>query len=243
VRKKHPDFLKKIQFLLSLITDIGDYCRLTSNCAVSKTTCQQGQCICHHGYHPSWDRTRCIKSIKLNNPCYSDEECVTKKSQCLNHVCRCKSSHVPSDDNQCLPLATALYQPCQHDSQCTSIQHSYCGDNSTCICLSDHHDINSVRIINNSSTSDDEFVTFEISFNFFQHCWSSVRLNGICESDENCVTAHSSCKNKHCSCDDGFEEKSNRVSKFCSNAERVQISYLVLVFLISLAIYASAHMY
>jgi hypothetical protein len=219
----------KLSIIWIYHSDIGDYCRLTSNCATSKTTCQHGQCKCFWGYHPSFDKMRCIKSVNLNNPCYSDEECVVENSQCTNRVCRCKSSHVPSDDNQCLPLATSLYQPCQHDSQCTSIPHSYCADNSTCVCLNDYHDINSVRIINNSSTSDDEFVTFEISFNFFQRCWSSVRLNGICESDENCVITHSSCRNKRCKCDEGFEEESHRGSNFCSIAERVQISFIVVV--------------
>lgn len=217
-----------------LFTEIGEYCRLTSNCQVEKTTCQKGQCRCFYGFHPNYDKTRCLKSIKLNEKCYSDEECVVDASGCLGGMCRCKNSHVPSEDGQsCLPLATSLYQPCQQDSQCTSIPFSYCADNSTCICINDYHDINSVRIINNSS-SDDHLVSFEISFNFFQRCWSSVVLNGICESDENCVIAHSSCRNKRCSCDEEYVEVSHRGSKFCSNAERVQISFLVvLVFIIS----------
>lgn len=161
---------------------------------------------------------------------------MVENSQCLNRVCRCKSSHVQSEDGQsCLPLATSLYQPCQHDSQCTSIPFSHCGDNSTCICIKDYHDINSVRIIDNAS-ADDELVTFEITFNFFQRCWSSVPLSGICESDENCIIEHSSCRNKRCVCDEGFIEASHRSSKFCSNAERVQISFLVVLvlFIISL---------
>lgn len=169
-------------------------------------------------------------------PCHTDEECVAENSRCgENGVCLCKSSHVLSDDGQsCLPLASSLYLPCQHDSQCKGIPNSRCGDNSTCICIDDYHDINSVRIIDHSS-ADSELVTFEITFNFFQRCWSSVRLNGICESDENCVIENSSCINKRCVCNEGFIEASHRNSKFCSNAERVQISFLVvLVFIISL---------
>lgn len=150
-------------------------------------------------------------------------------SKCINKVCQCKAGHVASDDGlSCLPLVSSLYQPCTQDSQCTSILYSKCADNNTCLCMKNYHDVNSVRIINNSSSSND-VVSFEISFNFFQRCWSSVSLNGICESDENCIIAHTSCINKRCTCDDGFKEENNRGSKYCSNAKRVQISFLVLL--------------
>lgn len=161
-----------------------------------------------------------------------DDECVVENSHCASSgTCKCKSSYVTSQNNQtCLPLVTSLYQACQQDLQCSSIPNSMCDstNTSTCICQKDHHDINSVRIIKDSSTAD-ELVTFEISFNFFQRCWSSVRLNGICEADENCVIGHSSCKDKKCVCDDGYHETRD---KFCSNAEKVQISFLVVAFIV-----------
>lgn len=179
-------------------------------------------------YHPNSDKSRCLKDIKLNEKCFIDDECVVENARCLNSVCKCKASHVPSQDNdvECLPLVTALYEPCRQDTQCSTIPNAFCdGVNSTCICNKDHHDINAVRIIKNSS-EDDQLVTFEISFNFFQRCWSSVRLNGLCESDENCVIAHSSCVNKRCECDEGFHETRD---KFCSNATTVQISFFLLL--------------
>lgn len=228
--------LLKYLFLISYsFIEIGDYCRLTSNCAVEKTKCQQGQCRCFFGYHPSYDKSRCLKSVNLNESCYSTEECVVENSHCLNRVCSCSPGFAFSEDGlSCLPLAVSLSQPCNQNSQCSGIPFSYCNENGTCACIKNYHDINSVKIVDNAE-NDGEMVTFEITFNFFQRCWSSVNLNGICESDENCVTDHSSCKNKHCVCDEGFLEASHRGSKFCSNAEKVQISFLVVVvFIISL---------
>lgn len=210
---------------------IGDYCRLTSNCAVERTKCQNGQCRCFFRYHPNDSKSKCLKDVNLDERCYMHDECVVEHSYCTSGTCKCKPNFVPSQDNQmCLPLATSLYQSCQIDPQCSSIPNSMCDSrNGTCVCQKDHHDINAVRIIKDSSTTDDQLVTFEISFNFFQRCWSSVRLNGICEADENCVIGHSSCINKRCTCDEGFHETHD---KFCSNAEKVQISFLVVALVV-----------
>jgi hypothetical protein len=212
--------------------EIGDYCRLTSNCVVDKTTCQHGQCRCFFGYHANMDKTRCLKNINLGEKCYADEECVVENASCQDYECRCRASHVPSQEApECLPIATSLYQTCQLDSQCSTIPNAYCSDNSTCVCSRDHHDINAVRIIKNS-TPEDQLVTFEISFNFFQRCFLSVRLNGICESDENCVVADSSCANKRCTCDEGFSETRD---KFCSHATSVQISSISMIIVLVIA--------
>ncbi|CAH1727764.1 unnamed protein product [Chironomus riparius] len=186
---------------------IGEYCRLTSNCVVDKTTCQQGQCRCFRKHHPNLNKSKCLRDINLNEQCFTDDECVVENSHCMSGTCQCKSSHVRSEENDqlCLPLATSIYQSCQQDMQCSSIPNAVCeSTNGTCVCQKDHHDINA-------------------------RCWSSVRLNGICESDENCVIAHSSCINKRCVCDEGFHETRD---KFCSNAQKVQISFLVVALVV-----------
>ncbi|CRK92356.1 CLUMA_CG005932, isoform A [Clunio marinus] len=202
---------------------IGDYCRLTSNCAVDLTTCVKGECRCPLNYHSNWEKNRCLKNVELNETCYNHEECVAENSICYQ-TCKCRTSHVMSQDGkQCLPLANSLYQKCQEDSQCSQVAYTYCGSNQTCICLSDHHDINSVRI-SDDSYNDDRQLNVQLSLNFFQRCHVTVRLNEVCEDDLNCVIAHSSCINRRCQCDDGFSEFRG---KFCSNADRVQISLFI----------------
>lgn len=168
-----------------------------------------------------------MKNVELNESCTHHSECIANNSICYG-TCRCRTSHVISQDGKrCLPLATSLYQKCREDSQCAQVHHTYCGSNNTCICHSDHHDINSVRIGEESYT-DDRFLNVEISLNFFQRCHVSVRLDGTCEDDLNCVIAHSSCQNRRCKCDEGFHAFRG---KFCSAAPKVQISFLVLLVL------------
>jgi EB module len=203
--------------------EIGDYCRLTSNCAVEQTKCVKGECRCPLGFHPNWERNRCLKSAKLNESCAYNEECLAENSICYR-TCKCRTGHVLSvDGERCLPLATSLYQRCHEESQCAQLPYSTCGLNGTCICLPDHHDINSVRIADDSFT-DEAFLNVELRLNFFQRCHVSVRLHQTCEDDLNCVIAHSSCVNRRCTCDEDFHEFRG---KFCSKAARVQISFLV----------------
>lgn len=203
--------------------EIGDYCRLTSNCAVEQTKCVKGECRCPLGFHSNWERNRCLKSAKLNETCAYNEECLGENSICY-HTCKCRTGHVLSSDGErCLPLATTLYQRCQEYSQCAQIPYTFCGSNNTCICLPEHHDINSVRIADNSF-KDDAFLNVQLHLNFFQRCHVSVRLHQTCEDDLNCVIAHSSCVNRRCTCDEDFHEYRG---KFCSKAARVQISFLV----------------
>jgi EB module len=206
-------------------TEIGDYCRLTSNCLAELTTCVKGECVCPLNYHSNLERNRCLRNVELNESCSHHSECIAENSICYG-TCRCRTSHVISqDEKRCLPLASTLYQKCQEDSQCSQVHHTYCGQNSTCICLADRHDINSVRI-EEGSHKDERFLNVQISLNFFQRCHVSVRLEGTCEDDHNCVIAHSSCQNRRCKCDEGFHSYRG---KFCSDATTVQISFLVLL--------------
>jgi EB module len=193
---------------------------------VEKTTCQHSQCRCFFGYHSNSEKKKCLKDVNLNEACYSNDECVAEYSQCQG-TCKCKPSHVQSklDGITCLPLATSLYQTCQQNSQCSSIPNSHCGSNSTCICMNEYHDINKVRIVKNSSAINDQSITVQIQFNFFQRCWPTVRLNEICESDENCIVENSSCKNNRCTCDDEYYE----LGRICSKADKVQKNFLIVL--------------
>ena len=166
-----------------------------------------------------------MKNVELNESCTHHSECTANNSICYGS-CRCRTSHVINKDGkQCLPYASSLYQMCQEDSQCALVHHSFCGSNNTCVCLPDHHDINSVRI-SEGSYKDERFLNVQISLNFFQRCHVSVRLGGTCEDDNNCITAHSSCTNRKCKCDEDFHESRG---KFCSAAPTVQINFLVLL--------------
>lgn len=223
--KLHPTITPK--FFSS--AEIGDYCRLTSNCAVDLTSCVKGECSCPFDHHPNWEKNRCLRNVALNETCSHHDECVASGSICYR-TCKCRSSHVISQDGErCLPYATSLYQKCQEDSQCSQVAFSYCGSNNTCICQPDHHDINSVRIADDSF-KDDSFLNVQLSLNFFQRCHVTVRLDGTCEDDQNCVIAHSSCINRRCKCEDGYRAYRG---KFCSHAETVQISFLVLLLALS----------
>lgn len=191
------------------------------------TSCVKGECRCPFDYHANWERNRCLKTAELNETCSHHDECVAENSICYR-TCKCRTSHVVSQDGKrCLPLATTLYQKCQEDSQCGQVHFSQCGSNGTCICLPNHHDIQSVRITDDSF-KDERFLNVELSLNFFQRCHVSVKLRGTCEDDLNCVIAHSSCIKRHCVCDENFHEFRG---KFCSKATRVQISFLVLLML------------
>lgn len=210
---------------ISVNLEIGDYCRLTSNCAAESTTCVKGECRCPLDHHTNWERNRCLRNAELDETCTHHDECVVENSICYR-TCKCRTSHVTSQDGKrCLPLATTLYQKCYEDLQCSQVPYTYCGSNNTCICLPDHHDINSVRIADDSF-KDERFLNVQLSLNFFQRCHVSVRLDGTCEDDLNCVMGHSSCVNRRCTCDDGFEEFRG---KFCSSADKVQISFVVLL--------------
>lgn len=209
---------------ISINTEIDDYCRLTSNCAVKLTTCVKGYCRCPLNHHSNWEKNRCLISAGLNETCSYNDECVAENSVCYR-TCKCRTSHVISQDGKrCLPLATTLYQKCHQDSQCAQVSYSYCGSNNTCVCLPNHHDINSVSIADDS-VKDERNLNLQLSLIFFQRCHVSVRLEGTCEDDLNCVMAHSSCISRKCRCDDGFHEFRG---KFCSKADQVQISFLVL---------------
>lgn len=198
---------------------------MTSNCAVDLTTCVKGECRCPINYHSNWERSRCLRNVELNETCSHHDECVAENSICYR-TCKCRTSHAASEDGRrCLPLATTLYQTCEEASQCSQVPYTYCGSNGSCICLPEHHDIHSVRI-DEGSYKDDKFLNVQLSLNFFQRCHVSVRLTGTCEDDLNCVIAHSSCINRRCQCDEGFHEFRG---KFCSKAESVQISFLVLL--------------
>lgn len=215
----------KCQFIFTRL-EIGDYCRTTANCGTT-STCVRGECRCPYGYHPGWDKNSCLRDVELNEECNNHEECIAEGSLCYN-TCKCRTSHIISQDGKrCLPYASTLYQMCHEDSQCGQIPNSCCGMNQTCICAPGTHDIHSVRI-REDSYKDDKFLNVQLSLNFFQRCYVSARLNGECEDDNNCVIAHSSCFNKRCQCDDGFAAFRG---KFCSNAERVQISFLVVLLL------------
>lgn len=212
--------------LIKSLIEIGDYCRLTSNCVVNGTTCKQGQCRCPYNYHSNWDKSICLRNISLGELCYSDEECIIEHSRCYG-TCKCRSSHIPNSSGiQCLSVATALYQPCQESSQC-SVPYSICSTNGTCICQPDHHDKKFVRIIDESYT-DQHYVNVQLFFNLFQACYVTVRLNEICEIDENCAIGNSHCdETRHrCVCDEGFHEVQG---KFCSNAKTVQINLVVII--------------
>lgn len=218
--------LNKCQSCFYSCLEIGDYCRLTSNC-VEHTACIRGECRCPFGYHSNWERDRCLRNVELNEECTAHEECIAENSICYRS-CKCRTSHIISQDGKrCLPYATSLYQKCQEDSQCAQVKNSCCGANQTCVCAPGNHDLNSVRITEDSF-KDDGFLNIQLSLNFFQRCYVSVRLDGPCEDDFNCVIAHSSCVNRKCKCDEGFDEFQG---KFCSNAERVQISVLVVLVL------------
>ena len=191
------------------------------------TSCVRGACVCPYGHHSNWEKTKCLKNVELNEPCSNHDECIAESSICYT-TCRCRTSHVVSKDaKRCLPLATTLYQNCQEDSQCAQISNSCCGKNGTCICGPGLHDVNSVRITEDSF-KDEQSVNFQVHLNFFQRCYASARLRDRCEDDFNCVIAHSSCVENRCTCDEDFHE--NR-GKFCSNADRVQISILCLFIL------------
>lgn len=164
-------------------------------------------------------------NVELNETCSHHDECIAEGALCYR-TCKCRTSHTMSaDGRRCLPLATTLYQKCQEDSQCSQVPYTFCGANDTCICLPNHHDINSVRIAD-ESYKDVQNLNVQLYLNFFQRCHVTVRLDGTCEDDLNCVIAHSSCINRRCRCDEGFSEFRG---KFCSNAKQVQISFLVFV--------------
>lgn len=166
-----------------------------------------------------------MKSSDLNETCLHHDECVADNSICYR-TCKCRTSHVMGQDGKrCLPLATTLYQNCEEDAQCAQVPYTYCGTNGTCICLPDHHDINSVRITEDSY-KDERFLNVQLSLNFFQRCHVTVRLDGTCEDDMNCVIAHSSCVGRKCKCDEGFHEFRG---KFCSAAAKVQTRFLVVL--------------
>lgn len=203
--------------------EVGDYCRLTTNCAVELTTCVRGECRCPFGTHPNPERNRCLKDVELNEPCSNHDECISANSICYRQ-CKCRTSHITSQDGKrCLPYATVLHQTCEEDTQCAQIPNSCCGGNHTCVCNNGHHDINSVRVTEDSF-KDSRYHNVHLSLNFFQRCLVSARLNGPCDDDDNCVAAHSSCVDNKCECDEGFHEFRG---KFCSTAVRVQISVLV----------------
>lgn len=203
--------------------EVGDYCRLTTNCAVELTTCVRGECRCPFGTHPNPERNRCLKDVELNEPCSNHDECISANSICYRQ-CKCRTSHITSQDGKrCLPYATVLHQTCEEDTQCAQIPNSCCGGNHTCVCNNGHHDINSVRVTEDSF-KDSRYHNVHLSLNFFQRCLVSARLNDPCDDDDNCVAAHSSCVDNKCECDEGFHEFRG---KFCSSAVRVQISVLV----------------
>jgi hypothetical protein len=188
-----------------------------------------GQCRCPFNHHPNWGKDKCLKDVELNETCFRNEECVAENSICYG-TCRCRTSHVLSQDGKrCLPLAASLYQKCQENQQCSQIAFTYCGSNNTCICLKNHHDINSVRITEDSNNRDASFVNVELSLHFFQRCHVTVMLDGVCEDDLNCVQPNSMCINRKCKCAEGFHEENNFNQKICSEAKRVQISFLILV--------------
>jgi hypothetical protein len=204
---------------------------LTSNCVTEFTTCVKGQCQCPLNYHSNWERNRCIRNVDLEEKCESHQECIAENSICYG-VCRCRVNHLMSDDRKrCLPVASTLYQPCQENLQCENLQFSVCGQNNTCVCRDGHHDINSVRI-KEESIKDQYFFNIELSVTLFQRCHVSVRLGEICEDDVNCVVAHSSCINKRCRCDEGYHTFRGR---FCSAADKVQISSIVLISMLVLS--------
>lgn len=209
--------------------EIGEYCRLTSNCRTDLTTCVKGRCQCPSSHHPNWQRDSCVKSVDLEESCENHQECIAENSICYG-VCRCRTSHIMSEDRKrCLPVASTLYQPCQEHAQCTQkLNFALCGANNTCVCEEQHHDINSVRITE-EAIKGDEFLNVELSVTLFQRCHVSVRLGEICEDDVNCIVAHSSCYDKRCRCDEGYHEFRGR---FCSAAEKVQISCVVLISLL-----------
>lgn len=189
----------------------------------------KGECRCPLNHHSNWEKNRCLKNAELNETCSHHDECVVENSICYK-TCKCRTSHILSQDGRrCLPLATTLYQKCYEDSQCAQVPYTYCGSTNTCICLPDHHDINSVRIAEDSF-KDNQFLNVELSLNFFQRCHVSVRLDGTCEDDFNCVIANSSCIDRRCVCDDGYNVFRG---KFCSTAEKVQISSIVLLIVTS----------
>lgn len=185
----------------------------------------KGECRCPHDHHTNWERNRCLRNAELNDTCTHHDECVVENSICYR-TCKCRTSHVTSQDGKrCLPIATTLYQKCYEDLQCSQVPYTYCGNNNTCICLPDHHDINSVSIADDSF-KDERNLNVQLSLNFFQRCHVSVRLEGTCEDDLNCVIAHTSCIDRRCKCDEGFHEYRG---KFCSKANKVQIRFVVLL--------------
>lgn len=77
-----------------------------------------------------------------------DKECIALHSRC-HDVCRCKVSHVISLDGlRCIKIAEKISDECEEDIQCQAhIPYANCGDNNTCICKDDYHELNYVSIL------------------------------------------------------------------------------------------------
>ncbi|XP_033219820.1 tenascin-like isoform X2 [Belonocnema kinseyi] len=144
---------------------LGDLCQSNRNCYVegSRSFCVTGRCVCPLLQHASSDRTRCVKSIFLQEECTRDEECVVENSRCFGN-CTCDISHVMSaDKKECLKKADEVGEPCQEDSQCQDpLKSAKCQDGK-CSCNKGYHRRSGA-------------------------CFCSIGLNQSCENHHQCTT-------------------------------------------------------
>ncbi|XP_044259706.1 multiple epidermal growth factor-like domains protein 11 isoform X2 [Tribolium madens] len=163
---------------------LGEVCMVDQNCLLSDgqyAFCVAGICTCRKDETPSPDRTLCLGSRNLGEPCKSDKECLSvPNTRCLEK-CVCDTTYTLSrNETECVKAATKFGDPCDFDGQCSKFLTDSVCNNGACGCLSHLHEYGS-------------------------RCVRTKQIGQSCEKNEECIykkemNGNVRCENKKCMC-------------------------------------------
>ncbi|EEZ98472.1 neurogenic locus Notch protein [Tribolium castaneum] len=163
---------------------LGEVCMVHDNCLLSDGTyafCVAGVCTCRKNEAPSPDKTLCLGSRNLGQPCKSDKECISvPNARCLEK-CVCQTAYTLSrNETECVKAATEFGEPCDFDGQCSKFLSESVCNKGVCGCLPGSHKYGS-------------------------RCVRTKQIGQSCEKNEECIykkemNGNVRCENKKCMC-------------------------------------------